>query len=98
MEIKSLAVALSDEEILDYYDLTIDDLNDYDKRFFKVTAKRGRLTAVQNAASHVFDAMKGKDKLAASLAYLTRYGNDNWKDPSATGSKAPKTVRLIVED
>jgi hypothetical protein len=97
-EIRNLAPALSDDQILDYYGLTIDDLSNYDKRFFTVTAKRGRLVALQNAASHLFDAMKGKDALAASLAYLTRHGSDTWRSESGTGAKSPKTVKIVLED
>lgn len=97
-EIRNLAVALSDEEILSYYGLTKDDLSEYDAEFFKVITTRGRLVAVQNAASHLFDAMKGKDALAASLAFLTRHGNDSWKSDSGTGAKAPKGIKIILEE
>lgn len=98
-EIENLAVGLSDQEIYDYYGIEdVNDLPEYDKLFLTVTIKRGRLVAKQNATHHLFEAMKSKDALPASLAYLTRFGHSGWGEDKGTGAKVPTTLKIVLED
>lgn len=99
MEIRSLAPGLEMEEILEYYGIdSIDLLPDYDRWFFEVTWKRGRILAKQNAAAALIKALEGKGAIDASLHYLTRFGNDNWKMDSASGFKTPKSIRIVMDE
>jgi hypothetical protein len=97
-EIQNLSVALSDEEMLEYYGIeNLDDLPEYDRMFFKVSCSRGRLIAKQNATHRLFKAMEGRDALPASLAYMTRFGHEKWMS-EGTGPKAPKTLKITIEE
>lgn len=98
-EIENLAVALSDEEIFSYFDITgFDDLPDYDAMFLRVSINRGRLIAKQNACHHLFKAMEGKQGMPAALAYLTRFGHDNWKEGQAGAVGLPKRVSIVIDE
>jgi hypothetical protein len=97
IEIRSLAVGLSKEEVLEYYGLELGDLPPYDRWFFDVTYARGRLIAKQNATAAMFEAMKGRDQLNASLAYMTRFGNEQWKEKAGVAGGA-KEIRIVVDE
>lgn len=99
MEIRSLSPGLEIAEILEYYG--IDDINllpEYDRWFLEVSWNRGRIIAKQNAVASIIKSMESRDSLAASLAYLTRFGNDAWQDSSASGAKVPKSIKIVMED
>lgn len=99
VEIRSLAPGLELDEILEYYNIeSLDDLPDYDRLFLEVTFKRARIIAKQNATAHLISSMVGANALSASLAYLTRFGNESWKDSNGTGVKPPKGIRIVLDE
>ena len=99
MEIRSLSPGLEIGEILSYYGIdSVDSLPEYDRWFLETAHSRGRIIAKQNAVASIIKSMESRDALAASLAYLTRFGNDSWQSDSGIGSKIPKSIRIVMEE
>ena len=73
-----MAVSLTEEQVLAYYNLEMGDLPPYDQFFFKIEFNRGRTVALQNAGHALMENMKGNKD--AALAYLSRFGSDNWSN------------------
>ncbi len=97
VEIQHLAMGQSREEILDYYFLDDEILqeHDYDAWFFEVNFRRGRMLAKQNATASLFDSMKGNS--AASLAYLTRFGKEEWQSDSGTSASHAAEIKVVLD-
>lgn len=97
IEIGQMAKGLEKDEILTFYGLKYSDLPSYDKWILDVTFDRARINAKKDAVHKLFGSMTGKDALAGSLAYLSRFGNQNWQS-EGTGSKIPKSIKIVVEE
>ena len=93
MEIRSMAMALSEDEVLSFYNLEKGDLPPYDLFFFETEFNRGRILAKQNAAAALMGMMEtNKD---AVMAYLTRFGGGEWTTKPESPQNG-KTVPLHV--
>ncbi len=82
LEIQSLAVGLTEAEVLQYYGITIDQLSPYDRWFFQINFNRGRIEGKKKAVDSLFIAMGRKNDCTASLAYLNRFA-DKWPESDA---------------
>ena len=80
-DIQYMAKGLSKSEVLDYYGLTIEDINalPYDEWFFRINFGKGRTSGKLDAIRGLFDSMKQKGGNTPSLSYLTRFA-DNFPD------------------
>ena len=96
--IQNLAPGMEMNEALEYFDVTPAELSEYDTQFFRVTFKRGRLIAKQNAISSVFSQMNGASGLSAALNYLSRFGNEAWKADAAGSVKVPKEIKVVFDE
>ena len=95
LEIQSMAVGLSEEEVLDYYNLEKGDLPPYDRWFFECNFKRGRLVAKQNATAKLFASMDGNSQ--AIMQYLSRFGSEEWRRDGASEGLG-KQIKIVVDD
>ncbi len=91
-----MAVALSEEEVLAYYNLEKGDLPPYDRFFFEMEFIRGRTVAKQNAAASLMKAMDG-DKDAV-LAYLNRFGGGDWSTKPVVDPGKSVPLHVVIAE
>lgn len=97
-QIKQFAKGMEPEEVLAWYGLERNDLPPYDEWFFDVTFKRGRLEAKKESVDKLFANMSSQKGLEASLAYLTRFGNERWQSDKNTDPGKVKGLKIILTD
>ena len=94
-----MSAGMEPEEILSWYDLEYGQLSDYDRWFFDVTFRRGRLEAKKQAVSQLFANMQSPNKgMEASLAFLQRFGNERWQADKSTSQGKIKGLKIFVTD
>lgn len=95
-EIKAMSHGMTITEICDFYGLAWNNLIDNDKFFLCAFFLKGRSTGTYNATQSLFSQMNGRDGVKASLAYLSRFG-ENWENIEETSKKLdaqPKAIRI----
>lgn len=80
-DIESLAAGLEPEEILEYYGITQDELNDspQDLKYFQLAFNKGRNDAKRKAVQALFSSMSGTKGKESAIAYLKHFGSSQWK-------------------
>lgn len=99
-EIKGMAHGMTIQEICDFYGVALENFSDDDKFFFCTMFLKGRASGTLKATTKLFNQMSERDGVKASLAYLSRFG-ENWENIEKTGaalSGAPKAVRIELID
>jgi len=90
--IKDMAKGLNETDILYWFGLEkkqFDNLSDYDKQFFTVNYRKGRVEGLQKSVENLFQQQKLKGGAPACLAHLTRFA-EAWpvnKDDDEGGGK-----------
>lgn len=99
-EIKGMAHGMTIQEICDFYGIVLGGLGDDDKFFFCTMFLKGRASGTLKATNKLFNQMSERDGVKASLAYLSRFG-ENWENIENTAKKldgAPRAVRIELID
>lgn len=88
MDIEAMAAGMSESEVLDYFDLTIDKLNADEKIYFSKYFKKGRGAAKRQMVEALMKAAKGKGGGAFAALYLSKQAEEwpNGKDDTSTKS------------
>jgi len=76
MDIEQMAAGMSEKEVLDYYDLTIDDLDETEAVYFRKHFKRGRGAAKRQMVEALMRAAKAKNGGQFAALYLTKQAED----------------------
>lgn len=84
LNIERLAAGLSQDEVLDCFCVTKEELSQEDLDYFTRAYKKGRAMAKADAVTKLQAQMAGRDGVKGCLAYLVRVG-DEW--PEVTEDK-----------
>jgi hypothetical protein len=74
IRIEDLAAGLSETEALSFWGLKDEDLNNAERRYFKLAYQRGLAKAKQAATEKLFSAMSDRNGGALALRYLQLFG------------------------
>jgi len=97
LEIAQLAAGLSEEEILQYYNVEKDELGEDDQKFLTMCFNRGRATGLNHAVQKLIENFTGRNGHQACLAYLGNFSGGWSESAESVKGMGGKTFRFIVE-
>jgi len=101
IEIETLSAGLDQAEVLAWYGLDVQDLDQpdaiLDKKYFNIAFNRGRAVAKQKAVFALFEAMKGRQGKESSISYLARFGTDQWRQDVQSDNSTSGKFSFKVE-
>lgn len=95
--IRQYAKTMDEDEIAFMLGIDFSKLDVVSLRYFQTEFTRGQLEARHQAGEALFSAMKKNNSgLQAALAYLERFGGEEWKEPEHSGNDSVRTLSIEV--
>ncbi len=96
--INTMAAGMSQDEVCNFFGVTVKNLSGEDLAFFKYHYRMGRADANNKAVSSLFKQMDQRGGGQVALSYLIRFG-DNWeeKPQGDIEQSGKKSFRIIMD-
>lgn len=102
LEIEQFAYGMGEKEVLDYFALTIEELQSADTpdlKYFYMAFKRGRARAKRKAVDQLFSCMGDKNGAQACVAYLRSFASEWPSDSEVAGASSGKfSFNVVMND
>lgn len=99
LEIEQFAFGMGEQEVLDYFAVTLEELQSAgtpDLKYFYKAFKRGRARAKRQAVDKLFRCMSDKNGAQACVAYLKSFANEWPADSEVAGAASGKFAFSVV--